>query len=112
MIIVLLTNACDQARWSKYRPFDLANPFFFSYICPLSPSVESSKLKKLARLFLEYKRLSGSLNRVGRATGGLWLKQPTDLLGEEKNAWGLEKPIGDCRPFGGYQATNCVALSQ
>jgi hypothetical protein len=62
------------------------------------------KLKKLGRLFLEYKRLSGSLNREGRATGGLWLKRPTDLLGEEKNAWRLEKSIGDCRPLGGLSS--------
>lgn len=61
------------------------------------------KLKNLGPLFLEYKRLGGSLNRQGRATGGLWLKRPTDLLGEEKNAWRLEKSIGDCRPLGGIK---------
>lgn len=50
-------------------------------------------------MFLEYKRLGGLLNKSGRATDGLWLKWPTDLLGsrEWKNAWRSGKTIEDGR---------------
>lgn len=47
-------------------------------------------MEELDRMFVEYKRLGGSLNKRGRATGGLWLKWPTDLLG-------MDRTLGDWR---------------
>lgn len=63
-------------------------------------------------MFREYKRLGGSLNKRGRATDGLWLKWPTDLLGMEErlaigeNNWRWQRPLGAIKPQTAWHQAN------